>query len=143
MLDLTWNSIRRAALASALVLGAAACGLQDDAITGVVSSNPDGGGTNGTVALSILAGNNQTGPTGANLPDSLAVSLTTGGQPTPGATVTWTVLTGSALVGSSTSVTNAQGIARTIVAVGSLPERSTIRASVAAGATVEFTVIGR
>ncbi|MEP6690962.1 MAG: hypothetical protein ABJD07_07385 [Gemmatimonadaceae bacterium] len=148
MRDTIRNGLRATALVSAIAaatLAATACGVDDGFITGVVSSNPNGGGggtQTGSLSITILAGNNQIADVGRNVNDSLAVTVTRNGVAASGVTVNWTVISGSAIVSSTASTTNGQGVAKTLVAVGALAERSTVRASVT-GATVDFALTGR
>src|SRR2546423_3338342 len=59
-------------------------------------------------AIAIVAGDNQTGPGGDDLPDSLRVVVTgSDNRPMAGVTVTWAA--GSATVAPLTSTTNANG----------------------------------
>jgi adhesin/invasin len=63
--------------------------------------------------LVVAAGNNQNGTIGEPLLDSLAVRVTDRfGDPVPGVTVTWSAETGGS-VDPTTSVTSADGVART------------------------------
>ena len=63
-------------------------------------------------SLSINAGNNQVGTSGQALPTNPSVlARDAAGNPVPGVTVTFSVMTGGGTIAQPSSVTNAQGIA--------------------------------
>ncbi len=78
---------------------------------------------NGPVAASVtgIAGDSQSGPTGATLPFPLSfVALGSNGQPAQGVHVTWSVIpSGSASFNPATSTTDASGAASTSATLGS------------------------
>ncbi len=119
----------------------AGCGVNEDSPTGVIAvSGGDGSGGRQTAnyQISVAAGSNQVAPPNAPLTDSLSVRVTNAGQPVSGATVTWSVTSGNGFLSAATTFTNASGIAKVSYAVGNLPGRNTIRATLANGQFVDF-----
>jgi hypothetical protein len=117
-----------------LVLAAAACG---------GGSDVTGGGSNGTAAnLAIVSGNGQVGQIGTALQTPLVVKVTTSsGSTLSGATVSFAVTSGAASVSPSSTTTDAGGLAKTTVTLGSAAGDVTITATVAGtGLTAAFTV---
>src|SRR5712671_4894072 len=96
-----------------------------------------------SVAPSILfrvSGDTQATLTGAQLVAPLTVRVTgSNGQPFPGATVAWTVTTGTATLGSPTATSDAQGLATTTVTLGATPGLVQFQASVASVTPVTFS----
>src|SRR5216117_3398535 len=88
----------------------------------------------GPQAASItgVAGDSQTAPTGATLAFPLSlVALNSTGQPAQGVHVTWTVTpAGGATFNPATSLSDAGGLASTIVTAGTTAQQITIQASV-------------
>ena len=92
--------------------------------------------------VSVLAGNNQTGPTGQALPTNLSVRVTdAGGNVLRGVPVTWEVVsTGTATFTPATSTTDENGRANTRVTLGQQPGLVQVRARAGAGiATFSLT----
>ena len=105
----------------------------NDRIRKLVAVNP--------ASLSIVSGNNQTGTVGTALRQSLKVQvLGTDGNPYAGATVTFTVVSGSATIVPATQQTANDGTASTLVTFGSTPGPVTINATVAGLAPVTFSL---
>ena len=103
-----------------MVAFAVACG-GDSSGPGVVTPN----------TLLRVAGDNQAALTGAALPTPLRVRVNgSNSQPYVGATVTWTVLTGTATLGTPSVVSDSQGYASTTVTLGATPGALAIQASV-------------
>jgi hypothetical protein len=91
-------------------------------------------------ALASISGDGQSTLTGDELADPLTVRVMgSNGQPAPGATVTWTVTTGSATPGSATAVSDAQGLASTTLTLGATPGAIVVQAAVASITPVTFT----
>src|SRR5262249_156076 len=90
-------------------------------------------------SISIVSGNNQMGMINSPLPVPLVVRVTipsTVPIPVVGVTVTWAVTSGSGVLGTSTSVTNANGEAsNTLTPIGLT---TGVTASVPGGASVTF-----
>lgn len=92
--------------------------------------------------LSIVAGDGQDGLTGSVAETPLEVLLVDGGNaPVAGATITWSVVSGSAILDSGSSVTDANGHATMGFTYGSYPGAVSIQASAYGGLqTVAFGV---
>jgi len=107
--------------AAGLIVGA--CASQD-------GTSPPPPGT--PAAMAIVSGDDQTGTAGQPLANPLVVRVAdVNGDPVSGVEVSWTVITGDASVGSATTMTDAEGLARTTVTLGPTGGTFTIRASVA------------
>jgi hypothetical protein len=80
-------------------------------------------------ALLVSDGDGQFAFVGGALPDPLIARVTgSGGGPTSGAAVQWTVTAGVATLGAASSVTDASGLATTTVTVGNQPGSIAVRA---------------
>jgi hypothetical protein len=80
-------------------------------------------------ALVVADGDGQFAFVGGALPAPLVARVTSsGGQPTSGATVQWTVTAGVATLGAASSVTDASGFAAMTVTVGDQPGPIAVRA---------------
>ena len=92
-------------------------------------------------ALIVISGDGQIGTVQSALPAPFVVKVVDQfGTIMNGVTVTWTRLTGGGSLASSTSTTNASGLASAQYTLGSAPGEETIRASVSGLATsVTFT----
>jgi uncharacterized protein YhjY with autotransporter beta-barrel domain len=92
--------------------------------------------------LSIVAGDGQDGLTGSVAEVPLEVLLVDGASaPVSGATISWSVIGGSAMLNSSSSVTDSAGHTTMGFTYGSFPGTVTIQASAYGGLqTVTFTV---
>lgn len=91
-------------------------------------------------ALVRVSGDTQATLTGSSLASPLTVRLTgTDGHPYPGATVTWSVIGGSATLGSPTALTDSTGSATTTVTVGATPGALQFQATVAGVTPVTFS----
>lgn len=96
-----------------------------------------GGGT----LLAIVSGNNQSGPAGQALPYPLVATVTDGcNNPVVGATVTWTVTSGSAKLSSVVSTSVGGGRVSAIVTFGSAPGPVVVTASIGTSAVATFTL---
>jgi alpha-tubulin suppressor-like RCC1 family protein len=90
--------------------------------------------------LTIAGGDGQTGLTGTRLAQPLAVLVSDGSSmPVPGATVSFSVLTGGGSVDSTTATTDAQGIARSGAVLGPTAGTQTFGASTGNLTPVTFT----
>jgi hypothetical protein len=86
-----------------------------------------------------FSGDSQANLTGSALTQPLRVHVTgTDSHPYPGATVTWSVIGGSAVLGSPTAVTDTTGDATTTVTLGATPGAISIQAAVASVTPVTF-----
>lgn len=86
--------------------------------------------------LVVLSGDAQTDTVMKQLASPFAVKVAfSNGDPASGVTVTWTRLTGAGSPSTSTSVTNASGIATLSYTLGSAPGSESVRASVTGIAT--------
>lgn len=118
--------------AALLACTAIACG---DSTTG-----PDGSAATPKV-LQSYSGDNQQGTAGATLAGSLVVEvLGTKGEPVGGATVTFAIASGGGTVSPTSSVTDASGLARTTLTLGSAAGMQSVTASVSGLPAVTFTV---
>lgn len=82
-------------------------------------------------AVAIVSGTGQSGPINSTLPVPLVARVFANlGEAAAGATVQWTVMSGSATLNPSTAVTNANGEVSTVVTFGSTPGPVTVSASV-------------
>jgi uncharacterized protein (TIGR03437 family) len=93
-------------------------------------------------ALTIVSGNSQSGTTGTTLAGKLVVKVTgSDGNPYAGATVTFTVASGSATLNPSTpQQTASDGTASTAVTLGNTAGTVTVTASVTGLTAVTFTL---
>ncbi len=95
-------------------------------------------------ALTIVSGNEQSGPAGTTLRDSLVVRVVGAGNVNvPGVTVTFAVTTGSARLSSTSVVTGLDGTASVDVILGSTLGALTITASVEGLQPARFTITVR
>lgn len=93
-------------------------------------------------ALVVVSGNNQSGPPGAPLPNSLRVRATDHfGNPVAGVTVTWTPAAGSGSVNPAQSTTDAGGLAATQWTLSANGGQKTLVAN-GAGSNQAFTAGG-
>ena len=91
-------------------------------------------------ALVVADGDGQFAFVGGALPDPLVVQVTgSGGGPTSGATVQWTVTAGVATLAAASSVTDGSGFAAMTVTVGDQPEPIAVRADATGLPSVTFT----
>lgn len=89
------------------------------------------------------ATNNQSGVVGQALAQPIEVQVSDGiGSPVGNVVVTWTVLTGGGSVSSSTSTTDANGVATIIWTLGSTIGTQTLGASIANGASTTISATG-
>jgi Big-like domain-containing protein len=90
-------------------------------------------------ALVQIAGDGQAALTGTALATPLRVRVNgSNGQPYAGAPVTWTVLSGTATLGTPSAVSDSQGFAATTVTLGATPGALAVRASVTGITPVTF-----
>ncbi|MBK5294906.1 MAG: hypothetical protein JJE04_24910 [Acidobacteriia bacterium] len=90
--------------------------------------------------LTILSGNNQSARTNENLPGSLIVELGDGGgNKLPGATIRWEVVTGTAILNNSTTVTDSNGRSTNNVRLGPTAGPLVIRAAAVGGTQPNIT----
>jgi hypothetical protein len=95
-------------------------------------------------SIEALAGMDQIGPAGQALTDSLAVIIRdTNGRPMPGVTVTWSIVTGDGHITPASSMTGADGIARSRRTLGPNAGTQTVAAHVAALAPVTFSAVAQ
>jgi uncharacterized protein (TIGR03437 family) len=98
--------------------------------------------TQGTAqSLSIIAGNNQTGPAGQALPSTLVAQVTDScGNPLAGATVTWTVTTGSATLSKVTTTSNSNGTVSANVVFGTAAGPVQVKVTLGTSAVATFSL---
>jgi hypothetical protein len=119
-------------LAAGFAMFAAACG---------GSTEPSGPG-GGASQIQIVSGNGQVQLVGQPLPSPLIVKVVNGsGAPVVGATVTFTVASGSATVSPASATTDATGQAKTQVTLGSSPGNVQINAKVGGTSLVVAFVV--
>jgi len=95
---------------------------------------------NATVTqLQIVSGNNQSATVNAAFGAPLVVQVNNGAAPVAGATVNFTVTSGSATLSSSTAITNSLGQAQVSVTAGSVANGVVIMATVS-GLTLTFNL---
>lgn len=90
------------------------------------------------LTLTPLSGGGQSGPAGTTLAP-LRVRLARGGQPVGGATIEWSVAAGSATLGSSSTVTDANGESQVDITLGASPGPVSVRAT-SGGASALFAL---
>lgn len=114
-------------------------------VLGVACGGGGNGGTGPTPSsIVVSAGNNQVGPAGAALPDSLAVVVRdANGDPLPGATVTFAVTAGGGGVSPGSRVTDASGIARTRFTLGAGAGTQTVNATTGGLAPAQFSAVSQ
>ena len=92
--------------------------------------------------IQMVNGNNQSATVGATLANPFVVEvLDNSGRPVGGQTVTWTVVQGLGNVSPATSVTNAEGEARSFLQVGSTAGAQRVRSTLGVLPPVEFTAM--
>ena len=92
-------------------------------------------------ALKIIGGNNQSGIAGQTLPVSLQATVTDGcGAPIAGVPVLWSVLSGSATLTGTVSVSNSGGVVTTRVTLGQTPGPVQVQLSITNVAKVVFNL---
>jgi hypothetical protein len=90
--------------------------------------------------VSVVSGNNQSGPVSTELPTPLVVAVLDAGQnPVPGVAVTWVVRTGGGSVTPATSTTDASGQATAVWTLGAQPGPNTLGAVVSGIGVAEFS----
>src|SRR5262249_33630183 len=91
----------------------------------------------GAAAITIVSGNNQTGPVGQPLPAQLVVKVTdAGGFPVSGVAVSWSATNGTI---TQSTTTDAQGQTSATLTLGSVAGPATAVASIATGTTRSAT----
>lgn len=125
----------RGALSLCIMAIAAACG-------GGTTENGGNGGDNSPAALAKVSGDGQTGLVGQALATPLSVKVSTStGTVLSGVTVNFAVISGAASVNPSSATTDATGVAKTVVTLGSSAGTVQITATVSGTAlTAQFTV---
>lgn len=88
--------------------------------------------------IAIVSGNNQTAQVSTALPNPLVVQVLSGTQPVAGATIQWQVAQGGGSLSSTSSTTNANGQASTMLTLGPSPGTNTVVAT----ATVNGASVG-
>jgi hypothetical protein len=107
-----------AILAAASLAASLGCILTDESTTGV-SSGPGGGPDTTAAAVSVVSGDNQTGPFGTALPDPLVVRVTSAaGDSLEGVLVDWTVTEGGGSLSLPSSSTDTAGLAQVSLTLG-------------------------
>lgn len=100
-------------------------------VFGLACGGDSSGPTVAPNALVRVAGDSQAALTGTPLPAALRIRVNgSNSQPYAGATVTWTVLTGTATLGTPSVVSDSQGFASTTVTLGATSGALAIQASV-------------
>jgi len=99
-----------------------------------------GDGDSGTGAtIAVMSGNNQSGPVGQQLSSDLAIRITDGsGGGVRHQDVTWTVTSGSAVLGSSTTRTNPHGHTSNSLTFGATTGAVTVTATAGSLGSVTF-----
>lgn len=94
-----------------------------------------------TTAIAKTSGDGQAGRVGQTLADPLQVTVTDGGAPAAGATVTWSVTAGGGVIDLTSVATDADGHATASWTLGPVAGSQTAQASLAgaAGSPVTFT----
>ncbi len=101
----------------------------------------DSGGPSGPSAVAVVSGGGQSAHVNAALAQPLVVRVTgSGGAAFPGATVAWTVTSGSATLAPTSSASDADGRATTVVTLGSTPGVVVVSASTSGLAPVTFAL---
>jgi len=91
--------------------------------------------------VTIVSGNNQTGPAGSAVSLPLVASVTDGcGHPVSGAKVSWSVVSGSATLSKVVSTSGASGQVTANVTFGSAPGTVQISVTFASSSIVTFTL---
>ena len=89
--------------------------------------------------IQMVSGDDQWATVGSSLPNPFVVEvLDSDGRPVGGRTVSWSVVEGSGTLSAPTSVTNAQGEARSFLRVGSVAGAQRVRASLSSLTPVTF-----
>jgi hypothetical protein len=97
------------------------------------SCGGDSGGGPGSGAASVtgVSGNNQTGPTGAQLEFPLGMTLLgSNGQPVSGVVVSWSVPIGQATLAQTLDTSDVNGAAGTAVTLGAQTGQTVVRATI-------------
>jgi adhesin/invasin len=107
-----------------------------------------GGGGDGTGptlgSIMVSAGNNQVGPAGTALSESLAVIVRDqGGAPFAGANVTFTITAGGGSVSPASRLTDAAGIAKARRTLGPNAGTQTVTATAGSLAPVQFSAVSQ
>jgi len=90
--------------------------------------------------VTIVAGNNQTGPVSTELPQDLVVQVRdAGGNAVPSVAVTWVPRTGGGSITPTTSITDAAGQASAAWTLGPSPVPNTVSAVVSGIGVADFT----
>jgi hypothetical protein len=90
-----------------------------------------GGGPSGAASVTGISGNNQTGPTGAQLEFPLGlVVLGSNGQPVSGVVVSWSVPIGQATLGQSLDTSDVSGAVGNAVTLGAQTGQLVVRATI-------------
>jgi hypothetical protein len=123
--------MRASAISTLLVIALASCGSDGVSPQPLLVAS----------TLEIVSGNEQRGPAGAPLPEDLVVRMRDQDrQPLAGTEVTWEVTGGGGSLNAMTSTTDAQGLARTRLTLGSAVGQNGARARLGNSvAPVEFT----
>lgn len=101
----------------------------------------DSGGPSGPSAVAVVSGGGQSGHVNAALAQPLVVRVTgSGGGAFAGATVAWTVTSGSATLAPTSSASDADGRATTVVTLGSTPGVLVVSASTSGLPPVTFAL---
>lgn len=124
----------RSGLIPVLVVLAGAAGLS-------CGGDDNSGTPPSTTTIAKTGGDAQAGRVGQTLVDPLTVSVTDGGAPAVGATVTWSVSAGGGTLDPSSAVTDASGNASTSWTLGAASGSQTVQAALAgaAGSPQTFT----
>lgn len=101
----------------------------------------DSGGPAGPSGVAVVSGGGQSGHVNASLAQPLVVRVTgSGGAAFPGATVAWAVTSGSATVVPTSSQSDGNGQATTLVTFGATPGAVVVSASTSGLAPVTFAL---
>jgi len=106
---------------------------------GLACGGDSSGTGGGPTTIVRFSGDSQAALTGTALPQPLRVRVTgANSQPSVGSTVTWTVLNGTATLGTPSVPSDTQGYASTTVTLGATPGLVAVQASVTGIAPVTF-----
>jgi hypothetical protein len=127
-----------------LTQGGPRCGFLVGACLTACGDGPAQGSNDTPSIVAVVDGDGQTGPAMFELPDSLSVRVTNaGGVPQRGVSVTWAVENRQAMVTPATSVTDADGIARTAWQLGVDEGEQRALATVSNLPAARFTAVNR
>lgn len=107
----------------------------------VAACGDDGMQPEDDVTVAAQSGGGQSAAVSTALPNPFIVRVSQGGSPVSGASVSWAVTAGGGSVNPTSSTTGADGLASTVLTLGSAAGANTVQATVsgAVGSPVSFT----